>query len=164
MHVFSIGLCSFFCWFREGWLHMESKVHISSAVQLSASFCVWPQSLNSSLNFCFSSWICRVGMLLSGLFRTLKEKMYLSVTFTNSGNLSLYSPLQFYSLVFTKWIPFFFISLFKVHMLKPYYVYACVNSSAPLFAYAGLQFHSDNYFARLHLINQWRFSAPRDLQ
>lgn len=27
-------------------------------------------------------------MLLSGLFRTLKEKMFLSVTFTNAGNSS----------------------------------------------------------------------------
>ena len=33
-------------------------------------------------------------MLLSGLFRTLKEKTYLSVTFTNSGNSSLCFPLQ----------------------------------------------------------------------
>lgn len=39
----------------------------------------------------------RVGMLLSGLFRTLKERTYLSVTFTNSG-------LQIYSEDYFPWL------------------------------------------------------------
>lgn len=101
-------------------------------------------------------------MRLSGLFRTLKEKTYLSVTFTNSGNSSLLLfPLQLCHSVFI--IPFL------SQNYKFLYYISCVCMcrillSAHLFAYTGLQLYSGDYFPRLHLINQRGFSASRDPQ
>lgn len=125
-------------------------------IHLSVFSCSWP------LNFSFSVWIFRVGMLLSGSFRTLKEKMYLSVTFTNSGNSSLCFPLQLCHAVFTLRMPLFFP--FKTtNSCKM--LCACMRHillSAHLSAHAGLQFHSDDYFSRLRLINHWGLSAYLD--
>lgn len=125
-------------------------------IHLSVFSCSWP------LNFSFSVWIFRVGMLLSGSFRTLKEKMYLSVTFTNSGNSSLCFPLQLCHAVLTLRMPLFFP--FKTtNSCKM--LCACMRHillSAHLSAHAGLQFHSDDYFSRLRLINHWGLSAYLD--
>lgn len=111
----------------------------------------------SPLILCFSVWICRVGMLLSGLFRTLKERTYLSVTFINSGNSPLCFPLQLcsYQIIISMSLCFSLSQHYKSLTLCLH-----VSQSAGLSAHTGLQFYSDDdYFLWLHLINHWGSSA-----
>lgn len=70
-------------------------------------------------------------MRLSGLFRTLKEKTYLSVTFTNSGNSSLLLfPLQLCHSVFIIRMPLFSLSLSKLQILILYIMCMHVSHTA----------------------------------
>lgn len=93
-------------------------------------------------------------MLLSGLFRTLKEKTYLSVTFINAGNSFSLLSFETLSLSLTCQIP--------KHW---YHTEAAKLLQLLLIEFTGVEVYSGDNFPRLHLINNWGSSAfPHHLQ